>query len=78
VRALVLTLFCLVGCASPAMTDLSQCEFQPGDVVRTVSRGELGQVVAVHRWDSEGCVADVRLGKWIVEDMRAEHLVHAK
>jgi hypothetical protein len=74
-RFLVLAL--LLGCASPTMTDLSQCEFQPGDVVRTVSRGELGQVVAVHIWDSEGCVNDVVLGGWVVEDMRPGQLIHA-
>jgi len=71
-----LALALLLGCASPTITDLSQCEFQPGDMVRTGS-GELGQVVAIHQWDSEWCFTDVLLGGWVVEDLRPEQLRHA-
>jgi hypothetical protein len=76
VKLLTLALLCLVGCASPTTINLSQCEFQPGDRVEVVGSGELGRVVAIHRWASDWCLTDVLLGNWIVEDMRPEDLRH--
>ncbi len=62
----------------PSTPGLSQCEFRPGEVVKTVSRGEVGRVVAIHNWDGEKCVVDVKLGDWVVEDMPPEALEHAE
>lgn len=77
-RSLALALLCIVGCAgSPVLPPTSHCEFQPGDMVQSIEGGKPGRVVAVHNWDSKGCVVDVHLGNWIIEDMNPDRLIHA-
>ncbi len=73
-----LLLLCSIGCAKPPLPSTDQCGFQPGDTVRLSSTGEVGQVVAVHRWGSRQCQNDVLLGDWIVEDIPYGQLVHVE
>jgi len=52
------TLLCLVGC----QPDYSMCEFQPGQMVRSVVSGEIGQVIAMRKSHEGGdwCYSTVR------------------